>query len=113
MPRTMNITTRSLVLALLSLTACGPEAIGGDWGDDDYSDLVSSDTYDDRVQTPAGQCQDYPGSLGCSCADVECMENLTCVAGHCTTCPNGSPGCPCGTGEYCEIGECNADTCGG
>ena len=33
MPRTMNVTTRSLALALLALTACGPEVAAEDWGD--------------------------------------------------------------------------------
>jgi hypothetical protein len=51
-------------------------------------------------------CAAAPFSLGCACSGMDCVEGLMCNGTGCTPCPDGSPGCPCGDGDYCETGSC-------
>ena len=97
MPSTMNITTRSLALAILSLTACGPDGFGGgDWDADTGTD--SSGESDSYVAGELwGPCPIHAGTglptlcygTDLACVPADFAEANVCLPLH--TCPDLGP----------------------
>ena len=122
----MNNATRSLVLALLALTACGPGGVDGGLSTYDSTDSGDGDGDGDgdglsgAVPLPgdAGDTSSAPTDLPqeqcisvASSPDV-CQElSSACLGGMCSACSFGTWGCGCKAGLACgEDLACGKDS---
>jgi hypothetical protein len=109
--RRMSAATALLLLASLSLAACGEDDSAASTGSDTGQDVSTGDMGDDIAGCTTGEA-------GCACAnDDACADGLTCSdTGVCEvedTCTPGDTGCTCLSDDTCSdaADECVADVC--
>ena len=111
-----------LLVALLGLAGCSdsggddPTVTDGDQPDEDGD--TDGDNPDEDGDTDGDADQDEntcpAGTLNCPCDNGTCGDGLDCVQNYCVpaSCPTGTEGCACGTGDTCNEGlECQNNVC--